>query len=67
MAKVRTHTLVMPNTYPNDTSVKSETEIRLQLAKEDGDLIKYGNTDMVHPSVSPSVFIYQGLEIEDAQ
>jgi hypothetical protein len=47
--------------------VKLETEICLQLAKEDGDLIKYGNAEMLHPSVSPSVFIYQGLEIEDAQ
>ena len=58
---------VRPNEPCHPLPVKSETEIRLQLAKEDTDLIKYGNAEMLHPNVSPSVFIYQGLEIEDAQ
>ncbi|KAF6741643.1 hypothetical protein DFP72DRAFT_861712 [Ephemerocybe angulata] len=41
--------------------------IRLQLAKEDKAAIAKGEKIMVHSDVSPSLLLYQGLDIEDQQ
>lgn len=41
--------------------------VRKQLAQEDQDALKNKQMDIVHKNISPSVFILQGLEIEEHQ
>ncbi|KAF6755232.1 hypothetical protein DFP72DRAFT_1067940 [Ephemerocybe angulata] len=44
-----------------------ETSVRLQLAEEDKQVIARGDEDVVHVDVSPSMMIWQGIEIEEQQ
>lgn len=41
--------------------------MRKELAKEDQEAVSRNEIDVVHKNISPSVFILQGLEIEEAQ
>jgi hypothetical protein len=45
----------------------SDKEVRLRLAQEDADALTAGKATMIQDGISPSVLIYQGLEIEDLQ
>lgn len=45
----------------------SDKEVRLRLAQKDAELITRGQHRIIHNEMSPSVLIYQGLEIEDLQ
>jgi hypothetical protein len=47
--------------------VVSEAEVRLRLAQEDADDLSKGKRGSVHEYVSPSMLIYQGLELEELQ
>jgi hypothetical protein len=45
----------------------SEAEVRLRLAQEDANDLADGNQHSLHEDVTPSMLIYQGLEIEELQ
>ncbi|KJA17059.1 hypothetical protein HYPSUDRAFT_70954 [Hypholoma sublateritium FD-334 SS-4] len=50
------------------TQIKiSDKEVRLRLAQKDAESITRGQQRIIHNEMSPSVLIYQGLEIEDLQ
>ncbi|KAH9482438.1 hypothetical protein JR316_0004538 [Psilocybe cubensis] len=57
-----------PNPYviPKNSSVK-ESDVRLQLAREDSDALKRGEMTTLHEEVTPSVLISQGLQLEESQ
>jgi hypothetical protein len=40
--------------------------VRLELAKEDADALAKGEAIPVHANVTPSLFVLQGIELEDA-
>jgi hypothetical protein len=40
--------------------------VRLELAKEDADALAKGEAVPVHANVTPSLFVLQGIELEDA-
>ncbi|KAF8176561.1 hypothetical protein BJ912DRAFT_1024344 [Pholiota molesta] len=48
-------------------TVINEKEVRLRLAQEDAAAISKGEFTAIHDAISPSLLIYQGLEIEDLQ
>jgi hypothetical protein len=48
-------------------TVITDAEVRLQLAQEEEAALASGQIIMVQENMSPSVLIYQGLEIEDQQ
>ena len=47
--------------------VVTDTEVRLQLAEEDANDLAIGRRLSIHDDVTPSMLIYQGLELEDLQ
>lgn len=49
------------------STVITDTEVRLCLAQEEEAALASGQMIMVQENMSPSVLIYQGLEIEDQQ
>ena len=48
-------------------AVVSDMEVRLRLAQEDANELAMGRWLSIHDDVSPSMLIYQGLELEDFQ
>ena len=48
-------------------AVVSDMEVRLRLAQEDANDLAMGRRLSIHDDVSPSMLIYQGLELEDFQ
>ncbi|KAF9470197.1 hypothetical protein BDN70DRAFT_821646, partial [Pholiota conissans] len=56
-----------PNPFTVPKLHMSNKEVRLRLAQEDAEALAAGKTIMVQEDMSPSVLIYQGLEIEDLQ
>ncbi|KAF6746229.1 hypothetical protein DFP72DRAFT_823348 [Ephemerocybe angulata] len=55
------------NPYENEQTALTQQSVRNRLAKEDQKALSDGVFDEVHSDVTPSVFILQGLEIEEAQ
>lgn len=47
--------------------VVTDTEVRLRLAEEDANDLAAGRRLSIHDDVTPSMLIYQGLELEDLQ
>jgi hypothetical protein len=45
----------------------SEVDIRLRLAEEDARQLTQGNQISLHDDVSPSMLIFQGLELVELQ
>jgi hypothetical protein len=52
--------------YPKFTAT-SESEVRLRLAQDDADAIESGTRQVVHNDVTPGLFVYHGLELEEIQ
>ncbi|KAH6892681.1 hypothetical protein BKA70DRAFT_1233619 [Coprinopsis sp. MPI-PUGE-AT-0042] len=47
--------------------VLTASAVRLRLAEEDAEALKEGRATVVHQTVTPSLFILQGIEIEESQ
>ena len=45
----------------------TDSQIRLRLAQEEAERLASGKSSTVHDEVTPSMLIWQGLEIEDLQ
>lgn len=45
----------------------TEHDVRLRLAEEDANALDRGETIALHDDISPSVLIFQGLQLEDLQ
>lgn len=60
-------TILYSDTHYYDILVISDSEVRLRLAREDAERLLMGKTLMLHKEVTPSLLIWQGLEIEDLQ
>lgn len=57
----------MTNPYEPTIQAVSQAKIRLELAEEDAAAVEREATGGIHNSVSPSVFIAQGLDLQDQQ
>lgn len=55
------------NPYEPTLQAVSQTKIRLELAEEDAAAISRDEASQTHDGVSPSVFIAQGLDLQDQQ
>lgn len=55
------------NPYETTLAVESQSKVRLALAEEDAAAIARDESLNIHSTVSPSVLIHQGLELEDQQ
>ncbi|KAJ3537962.1 hypothetical protein NMY22_g5368 [Coprinellus aureogranulatus] len=56
-----------PNPYKGSADVISANSVRLQLAAKDAERSKENDKVFLHREVTPSLLIYQGIEIEDQQ
>ncbi|KAF4586444.1 hypothetical protein EYR38_010720 [Pleurotus pulmonarius] len=55
------------NPYEPKLAAASQAKVRLQLAEEDATAISRDNSLVIHETISPSVLISQGLELQDQQ
>ncbi|KAF6764603.1 hypothetical protein DFP72DRAFT_986468 [Ephemerocybe angulata] len=55
-----------PNPYDNEQTVLTTAAVRNRLAQEDKKALSEGIIDEVHADVSRSMFILQGIELEEA-
>ncbi|KDQ23596.1 hypothetical protein PLEOSDRAFT_1048381, partial [Pleurotus ostreatus PC15] len=55
------------NPYETKLATESQSKVRLALAQEDAAAIARDEALNVHTTVSPSVLIHQGIELEDQQ
>ncbi|KAH6897836.1 hypothetical protein BKA70DRAFT_1375328 [Coprinopsis sp. MPI-PUGE-AT-0042] len=56
-----------PNPFLPSGNVLTSSAVRLRLAAEDAKAVKEGRVTVVHEDVTPSMFVLQGIEIEEAQ
>ncbi|RXW13490.1 hypothetical protein EST38_g12368 [Candolleomyces aberdarensis] len=56
-----------PNPYEPSRASISESSVRLELAKEDEQALKAGEAEVLHATVTASLFILQGIELEEAR
>ncbi|EAU83273.2 hypothetical protein CC1G_12790 [Coprinopsis cinerea okayama7 len=56
-----------PNPYESSSTHMTASAVRLELAEEDESARKEGRLVSAHAEVTPSVFIMQGIELEEAQ
>lgn len=49
------------------TDKMSEHDVRLRLAEEDANSLSRGETLVLHDDISPSILIFQGLQLEELQ
>ncbi|KAF8869326.1 hypothetical protein BD779DRAFT_1614547 [Infundibulicybe gibba] len=54
-----------PNPFASSTQQISESAVRLQLANEEAEALTLGALHFIHDEITPSVFLTQGIEIED--
>ncbi|KAJ8703478.1 hypothetical protein PTI98_002100 [Pleurotus ostreatus] len=55
------------NPYEPKLAIESQAKVRLKLAEEDAAAIAQDDNMTIHETVSPSVLISQGLELQDQQ
>ncbi|KAH6888259.1 hypothetical protein BKA70DRAFT_1121889 [Coprinopsis sp. MPI-PUGE-AT-0042] len=55
------------NPFVSKSKILTQNAVRLRLADEDANAIKDGSLIQAHADVTPSIFIRQGIELEDAQ
>jgi hypothetical protein len=49
-------------------AVVTDSDVRLRLAREEADTLARGNAMMaIHQDISPSILIFQGIQLEDLQ
>jgi len=48
-------------------AVVTDSDVRLRLAREEADALARGNTMAIHQDISPSILIFQGIQLEDLQ
>ncbi|KAG2006690.1 hypothetical protein CC2G_014446 [Coprinopsis cinerea AmutBmut pab1-1] len=56
-----------PNPYATTSTHMTANAVRLKLAEEEAEALKEGKSVSVHAVVTPSQFIVQGLDLEEAQ
>ena len=57
---------MIPRSTPPLPAV-SESSVRLDLAKEDQHALEAGDAEVLHSTVTASLFILQGIELEEAR
>ncbi|KAH6890716.1 hypothetical protein BKA70DRAFT_1120446 [Coprinopsis sp. MPI-PUGE-AT-0042] len=55
-----------PNPFMPSSNILTSSAVCLRLAAEDAKAVKEGRATVVHEDVTPSMFILQGIEIEEA-
>ncbi|KAF8808503.1 hypothetical protein BYT27DRAFT_7255613 [Phlegmacium glaucopus] len=48
-------------------AVVTDSDVRLRLAREEADALARGNAMAIHQDISPSILIFQGIQLEDLQ
>ncbi|KAF8804990.1 hypothetical protein BYT27DRAFT_7258738, partial [Phlegmacium glaucopus] len=48
-------------------AVVTDLDVRLRLAREEADALAWGNAMAIHQDISPSILIFQGIQLEDLQ
>ncbi|KAH6899328.1 hypothetical protein BKA70DRAFT_1526994 [Coprinopsis sp. MPI-PUGE-AT-0042] len=61
------HNPSSPNPFMPARNVLTSSTVRLRLAAEDAEAVREGKANVVYEDVTPSIFVLQGIELEESQ